>query len=221
MIAERRNPARPSEIAVKAAMRTAGQSTGRLIRSEKIVLIGAASSGKTSLVNRFTRDHFVANSDATIGAAFMSKTITVEGTDIKLEIWDTGGSEKYKALAPMYYREARAAIIVFDITSRHSFEEAGEWLSEFRERGQPTALVVGAANKVDLEDQRNVSESDVRDFASENQLEFWKATSALSGVGVHELFAELARLLLALPAVRGTEIAVNKESPQGKDSNCC
>jgi Ras-related protein Rab-5C len=182
-------------------MKSAAQTVGKLPRAEKIVLIGAASSGKSSIVNRFAHNRFVQNSDATIGAAFISKTITVDTTDVRLEIWDTGGTEKYKSLAPMYYRDARAAIIVFDITSKQSFEEAGEWLSEFRGRGQPTALVVIAANKIDLAPDRRVKPEDAQEFAEENQVEFLKETSAVSGVGVNELFTELARSLLALPAV--------------------
>jgi Ras-related protein Rab-5C len=202
-------------------MRSASLGSGRSVRSEKIVLIGAASSGKTSLVNRFAHDRFTQNSEATIGAAFVSKTISIDGVDVKLEIWDTGGTEKYRALAPMYYRDARAAIVVFDITSDQSFQEAGDWLSEFRERGQPTALVACAANKSDLAEKRSVKDEDAREFASESQIEVFRETSALSGVGVKELFLELAKKLLALPAVGGCDIAVTEEAPQAKGDGCC
>jgi small GTP-binding protein len=201
-------------------MKTA-QGSGKRIRSEKIVLIGAASSGKTSLVNRFAHDRFMQNSEATIGAAFIPKVITVRNTEIKLEIWDTGGTEKYKALAPMYYRDARAAIVVFDITSDQSFQEASEWLSEFRDRGQPSALMVCAANKIDLESQRAVQNEKIQDFATENQLSFWKETSALSGIGVNSLFEELAALLLGLPALLGDEIAVTEETSSRPNGGCC
>jgi small GTP-binding protein len=203
-------------------MRSA-QAGGRVVRAEKIVLIGAASSGKTSLVNRFAHDRFQPNSEATIGAAFISKTVTVGNADIKLEIWDTGGTEKYKSLAPMYYRDARAAVIVFDVTSQQSFTEAAEWLSEFRERGQPTAIVVAAANKVDLESHRRITKSVATDFAFQNQLEFIKETSALSGHGVKELFTDLAKQLLGLPPMEGCNVAVNEDLPRygGNPSGSC
>jgi small GTP-binding protein len=191
------------------------QAGGRvLVRAEKIVLIGAASSGKTSLVNRFAHDRFQPNSEATIGAAFISKTVTVGNSDIKLEIWDTGGTEKYKSLAPMYYRDARAAVIVFDVTNEQSFTEAAEWLSEFRERGQPSAIVVAAANKIDLEAQRRVSTNVANDFAFQSQLDFIKETSALSGQGVKELFNDLAKQLLGLPPVDGCNVAVTEDVPR-------
>jgi Ras-related protein Rab-5C len=191
------------------------------VRSEKIVRIGAAASGKTCLVNRFAYDRFTQHSEATIGAAFIAKTVIVGDTAVRLEIWDTGGTEKYKALAPMYYRDARAAVVVFDVTSEESFREARKWLTEFRERGQPTALVVCAANKIDLADRRRVTEADAKEFEEENQVEFLTETSALSGTRVNDLFAELTRRLLALPEVSGGGVPVNKDPPPQMGGNCC
>ena len=80
------------------------------------VLLGEAGVGKSSLVLRFVANHFKAYSESTIGAAFMSKTLVVDDQAIKFQIWDTAGQEKYHSLAPMYYRGASAAIVVFDIT---------------------------------------------------------------------------------------------------------
>jgi Ras-related protein Rab-5C len=199
-------------------MRTAAGSSAT--RSEKIALIGAASTGKTSIVNRFVHDKFNMGSEATIGAAFISKTITVDQTDLKLEIWDTGGTEKYKSLAPLYFRDARAAIIVFDVTSEQSFEEAGNWLSAFRERGPPSAIVVCAANKIDLEGERKVTLGAATDFGFQNQLEFVRETSAMTGVGVKELFTDLAKQLLALPPLNGCDIHVTDEPPRVKREKC-
>lgn len=198
------------------------RSTAKTTRSEKIVLIGAASSGKTSLGNRFIHDKFSANSEATIGAAFISKVIQVDGREMKLDIWDTGGSEKYRSLAPMYFRDARAAIVVFDVTSQTSFEEAEDWIREFRERGSPSALVFGAANKCDLQAQRRVSPEDVKDFMFSHQLNYISETSALTGEGVNELFAELGKQLVALPTPHeNVQIADLEEPPvEKKDDGC-
>lgn len=203
-------------------MRSAAAASAKAVRSEKIVLIGAASSGKTSIVNRFTRNSFSEASEATIGAAFVSKVVTINNTEVKLEIWDTGGTEKYRSLAPMYYRDARAAIIVFDVTNEQSFNEAAEWLNEFRERGQPAALVVGAANKVDLVERRVVKKDTAEDFGFQNQFEFIKETSALSGLGVNDLFMDLAKQLLALPPVSACDIEVTNDiMPVQNNNNCC
>jgi small GTP-binding protein len=198
-------------------MRTASGQAGR---SEKIDLIGAASSGKTSIVTRFIHDRFHVTSEATIGASFVSKVLRINETDIKLDIWDTGGTEKYRSLAPMYYRDARAAIVVFDVTSRQSFDEAVEWLTEFRERGQPAALLVAAANKVDLVDQVVVSKTDIEEFGFTNQLEFIKETSALSGTGIRELFDDLAQKLLTLAPLGGCQIDVATDPGPTQKGGC-
>jgi Ras-related protein Rab-22 len=85
-------------------------------REVKVVLLGDTGVGKSSLVLRFVTNNFKPYSESTIGASFMSKMIMVQGKPIKFQIWDTAGQEKYHSLAPMYYRGAAAAIIVYDIT---------------------------------------------------------------------------------------------------------
>ena len=199
------------------------RSAGKKSRSEKIVLIGAASSGKTSIVNRFAHDRFSAGSEATIGAAFISKVINIDGTDLKLEIWDTGGSEKYRSLAPMYYRDARAAVVVFDVTSQESFADASEWVQEFREKGVPGALMVGAANKCDLVDKRVISSADANDFSFGNQLEFIVDTSALTGAGINQLFNDLGKALLALPSAPGQDdvLVADLDQPSPASNSGC
>ena len=121
----------------------------RSIRSEKVLLLGPSSSGKTSLVSRLISEKFDSSSKATIGAALASKTFNIDGEEIKLDIWDTGGSEKYKALAPMYYRDARGVVIVYDVTNQSSLDEAQNWLDQVRDNGQEQIVIVSAANKCD------------------------------------------------------------------------
>ncbi|EAX94558.1 Ras family protein [Trichomonas vaginalis G3] len=174
-------------------------------RVEKIVLLGAQSSGKTSIVTRIQNNTFNANAGSTIGAAFTSKIMMVDDTQVKLDIWDTAGSEKYKSLIPMYYRDARAAIIVLDVTREETIPAAVEWLNELREHGKQDCVVVCAANKVDLTSQRVITSEQVADFAFSNQVSLYKETSALTGSGIQELFNETARLLIKLPAVESQE----------------
>lgn len=126
----------------------------------------------------------------------MPKTINVDGSTVKLDIWDTGGSEKYRSLAPMYYRDAQAAILVFDVTRPQSLEDAHEWLTELRDHGKSDCLVIGAANKVDLFDKRVVSKKEVEDFKFQNGIEKMYETSAKTGENIQEIFTETARLLI-------------------------
>jgi Ras-related protein Rab-5C len=199
-------------------MRSAQITSGKIQRSEKVVLIGAASSGKTSIIGRFSQSRFVANSEPTVGAAFVPKLMVIGDVELRLEIWDTGGTEKYKSLAQMYYRDARAAIVVFDVTNHQSFRDASSWLSEFRERGHPTALCAGAANKIDLAEERVVSKSDCDVFAEECGLDFLMETSAVDGTNVNELFNELAKRLLKASPVPGTGVVI---AAKGKEKNAC
>ena len=79
-----------------------------------------------------------------------SKIFHIQENSYKLNIWDTGGSERYRAMAPMYYRDAQAAILVVDVTNLESLDEARDWLMELREHGMSDCLIIGAANKIDL-----------------------------------------------------------------------
>ena len=84
----------------------------------KLVLLGDSAVGKSSLVLRFVRGQFFEYQESTIGAAFLTQTVALNDTTVKFEIWDTAGQERYHSLAPMYYRGAAAALVVYDITNR-------------------------------------------------------------------------------------------------------
>jgi len=116
------------------------------------------------------------------------------GETIKFEIWDTAGQERYHSLAPMYYRGAKAAIVVFDITSRVSFEKARNWVAELQQSGSPNMVIALAGNKCDLAAEREVSEEDAKAFAVENRL-IYLETSAKGNINVHELFHSVASAL--------------------------
>merc|ERR1712226_1019035 len=107
----------------------------------KLVLLGETSVGKSSLVIRFVKGQF---HEYTIGAAFLTQTVVVGDYTVKFEIWDTAGQERYHSLAPMYYRGAAAAIVVYDITSTPSFNRAKTWVKELQRQGNP-ALVMALA----------------------------------------------------------------------------
>ena len=98
----------------------------------KLVLLGDASVGKSCLVVRFCRGEFYEYQEPTIGAAFMTQTVNLKDVNIKFEIWDTAGQERYRSLAPMYYRGAAAAVVVYDITSADSFAGAKRWITELK-----------------------------------------------------------------------------------------
>jgi small GTP-binding protein len=113
---------------------------------------------------------------------------------VKFEIWDTAGQERYHSLAPMYYRGAAAAIVVYDITSQESFQRATSWVKELQRQGSPDVVIALSGNKIDREEEREVAAADAKQYADDNGLYFIE-TSAKTNVNVRELFLAIARLL--------------------------
>jgi small GTP-binding protein len=154
----------------------------------KLVLLGDASVGKSCLVVRFAKGEFYEYQEPTIGAAFMTQTVSLGSEVVKFEIWDTAGQERYKSLAPMYYRGAAAAVIVYDITSRESFDAAKSWVAELQ---STDTLIALAGNKSDLDSSRVVERETAQAYAEEMNILFME-TSARSGQNVNELFHDIA-----------------------------
>ncbi|KAI9216042.1 ras family-domain-containing protein [Blastocladiella britannica] len=163
----------------------------------KLVLLGQAAVGKSSLVLRFVRNEFQENREPTIGAAFLTQKCKVDEKVIKFEIWDTAGQERFHSLAPMYYRNALAAIVVYDVTSAQSFEKGKAWVKELQLQGNANIIIALAGNKIDLlkaegEQAREVPDSEARAYAQEAGLLFFE-TSAKDGTGVEDIFNDIAK----------------------------
>ncbi|XP_029123475.1 ras-related protein RHN1 isoform X5 [Elaeis guineensis] len=165
----------------------------------KLVLLGDMGAGKSSLVLRFVKGQFFEFQESTIGAAFFAQTLALNDATVKFEIWDTAGQERYHSLAPMYYRGAAAAIIVYDITSTESFERAKKWVQELQKQGNPNMVTALAGNKADLEDKRRVTTEEARTYAEENGL-FFMETSAKTAINVNDIFYEIVLKLKNLGA---------------------
>ncbi|CAN6481435.1 unnamed protein product [Victoria cruziana] len=187
----------------------------------KLVLLGDMGAGKSSLVLRFVKGQFF-EFQSTIGAAFFSQTLAVNDRTIKFEIWDTAGQERYHSLAPMYYRGAAAAIIVFDITNSDSFSRAKKWVQELQKQGNPSMVMALAGNKADLADKRKVTQEEARAYAEENGL-FFIETSAKAATNVNEIFHEIAkRLPRAQPAQNAPGmVLVDRPGEQPRTGTCC
>lgn len=185
----------------------------------KLVLLGESAVGKSSIVHRFVKNTFDDMRESTIGAAFLTQTIQLPevNTTVKFEIWDTAGQERYKSLAPMYYRNANAALCVYDITSKSSFEKAQNWIKELKNQAPDGIVVALVGNKADLAPEREVDEDQIetylRQLATEAQTDgskpvIHKECSAKLGEGVLEIFNDIAK---ALPV----EQAGNRRAPPG------
>lgn len=156
------------------------------------MLLGDTGVGKSSLAQRYVTNTFKPYCESTIGASFMSKMIIVDGAPCKCQIWDTAGQEKYHSLAPMYYRGAAAAVLVYDMTKRASFEKLKQWVSELRAQGPEDIVLCIAGNKADLELKRAVGAEDARAYA-ESVDGLFLETSAKDDTNVSSLFTDLVK----------------------------
>jgi len=188
----------------------------------KLVLLGDSAVGKSSLVLRFVKKQFFEYQESTIGAAFLTQTVAVNDFVVKFEIWDTAGQERYHSLAPMYYRGAASAIVVYDITNRQSFVRAKSWVKELQRQGNPNIVIALAGNKLDLQDQRKVEVDEAKSYADDNGIMFME-TSAKTNHNVTELFKAIARKLpKTAPAPRSSGIVIDPELiPAEKPAGCC
>ncbi|CRG85900.1 Vacuolar protein sorting-associated protein 21 [Talaromyces islandicus] len=118
--------------------------------SVKLVLLGEAAVGKSSLVLRFVNNDFQENKEPTIGAAFLTQKCSLPTRTIKFEIWDTAGQERFASLAPMYYRNAQAALVVYDLTKPSSLVKAKHWVAELQRQASPGIVIALVGNKLDL-----------------------------------------------------------------------
>lgn len=161
----------------------------------KLVLLGDSGVGKSCLVLRYVRNTFDPNSKITVGAAFMSHNVALpDGQSLKFEIWDTAGQERYLSLAPLYYRGAHAAAVVYDTTSPESFEKAKYWIGELQKNESSRPVMVLVGNKTDLAEERQVTEEEARAFADSQNMLFVEA-SAKTGAGVSDIFESVAAKL--------------------------
>ncbi|KAE9467752.1 hypothetical protein C3L33_00271, partial [Rhododendron williamsianum] len=175
---------------------------GNKIIQAKLVLLGDMGTGKTSLVLRFIKGQFFDNQvkipdrsvmqEPTIGAAFFTQILSLSEATVKFDIWDTAGQERYHSLAPMYYRGAAAAVVVYDMSSMDTFVRAKKWVQELKKQGNPNLILALVANKSDLETEREVDSEEGQQLSQENGM-FFIETSAKASVNINELFYEIGK----------------------------
>lgn len=152
-------------------------------------------------MQRFVKNSFDEFREATIGAAFITKTVELdEGeTIVKFEIWDSAGQERYKSLAPMYYRNANGAIVVFDVTDEFSFERAKSWIDELELQAPNDLIIKLIGNKSDLKNSSSantIDEFKIQQYCDLKKIEYVE-TSAKTGENVDLIFKLIAEDLPA------------------------
>ena len=198
----------------------------------KVVLVGDSFVGKTNIMSKYLKNEFHEDSKATVGVEFGSKQFNVEGHSIKAQIWDTAGQERYKAITSAYYKGAKGAFIVYDITRKNSFESIDKWINDVTAVADKKITIVLIGNKSDLEDQRQVTKEQGEDKANKLQVAFLE-TSAFSGENLEKAFQMMIKEVYKkcheemmsegdVDIINGGEdINLAKKNNSGDKKKCC
>lgn len=164
-------------------------------RKSKIVVLGNSGVGKTSIIYRHRYGAELGPCNPTIGASFVNCKMDVDGEPMQLQIWDTAGQERFRCMVPMYMRNAAAALIVYDITSRESFDDVEKWIQELNRcslSNEPSLVLIG--NKADLSDRRKVAKGEGVTKALMHNAAFHEL-SAFDPIVVDEMLLDLAKTI--------------------------
>ena len=192
----------------------------------KFIIVGNSAVGKSCMLLRFDEDRFQPIHDVTVGVTFSIKMVSIEGQDIKVQVWDTAGQEIFRSITRSYYRDSACAIIVYDITDQSSFAKVEDWIRDVRNLAPSDCLLALVGNKLDLAAQRAVQTTEGQELADKHGLLFFE-TSAATGENVQELFNECvahvytrAKGSNAQNVVRKISIEEQNTAENGK-SGCC
>jgi len=160
----------------------------------KVTLLGESEVGKTSIATRVSRNQFYPSLDRTLGAAFVTRSIDLDGKQIRLEIWDTAGTERFKAVVPLYFREANAVLLVYDITRESTLASVNYWYAQVKEQA-PECTMILVGNKSDLEASREVTLQQGKNLATKLKCPHLEV-SCLTADNIEDLLETIGRVLL-------------------------
>ncbi len=197
----------------------------------KIVIVGDSFVGKTNIMSKYLKNKFNENSKATVGVEFGSKQFNIEGHLINAQIWDTAGTEKYKAITSAYYRGAKGGFVVYDITRKDSFKSVDKWVNDLIAAGDKKMIILVIGNKCDLEEKREVTKEQGENKARFLEVAFME-TSALSGENLDKAFEMMMNeIYKKIDEIKveeyddkleeGEDINLNKKKEETERKKCC
>jgi len=191
----------------------------------KVVVIGSTGVGKSALLLRYVDNDFYDSYISTIGVDFKIKTLTSSGGKLlRLQLWDTGGQERFRSIVSSYYRGAHAILLVYDITNYESFTDLATWLAEIQKYNTSAPLIYVIGNKIDLEKRRVVPVKKAQEFCKSHDFKHVEV-SAKSGDNVDAIFEEIGTAILArynsIIEVRPVTVALQRTAIPPKESCRC
>ena len=194
----------------------------------QILIIGDPYVGKTSIISRYTNGTFKEEYLSTVGLDYYPKQEIIDNKTINIKLWDTAGEERYKSLTQNLFRNAEGVLLVFDVTKIDTFNNLKEWISSIKLNMEGKNIfipVVIIGNKLDMEDQREITKEQAEKFVSENNYKYFE-TSAKTGEGVDKSIRELATQILKQEgqmddqkAARATSRQLKKEDIVNNNNN--
>ncbi|KAH0789714.1 ras-related protein Rab-8B [Histomonas meleagridis] len=193
----------------------------------KLLIIGESAVGKSCLLLRFAEDKFNENFLTTIGIDFKVRHVEINGTKVKLQIWDTAGQEKFRTITKAYYRGANGILLVFDLTNRDSFEQTKTWMESITEAMSDPVDIVLVGNKCDME--RQITREEAEEKAKQFGVPYFE-TSAKENINIESTFLEIGRMVLQRKEANNDNPNANqKKEPKkidikksnGSGKKCC
>ncbi len=183
----------------------------------KVLLLGDSGVGKSSILLRYTKNQFTADMRSTIGVEFGIKYLTLDNLQLKVQIWDTAGMERYRSITSAYYKGAKGVIVVYDICRKVSFDNIDKWIDDFKSKADEDAVILIIGNKSDLQDKREVNTEEVKLKAEKNKMAFME-TSAKNNENVSKAFLQLFNEIIKIYKEKNSDTINDIEESKKKNS---
>ena len=188
----------------------------------KVLLLGDSTVGKTCFLLQYTDKTFQDIHLSTIGLDRRSKSMVLKsGKNVKIEIWDTAGQDRFRSIAKNYYKSANGVILIYDVTNRQTYDNIAKWISQIQQEVDQRVIIYIVGNKIDMENQRKVKTEEGQKIAEEYNFPFAE-TSAKDGTNINETFEDIVEKIDTIFSNMGNKNTKKNKLYKGKSrTSCC
>lgn len=202
----------------------------------KIVLLGETNVGKTNLLYRYCKQTFLESSKPTIGIDYLTQDKVVANRAITIHFWDTAGQEKFRGLKTAYYKNCQGVVLIFDITSRFTFESLEKWIEEVKDSCEVETQILILGNKSDLATAREVNVDEAIAFAEKNKCKYYEVSAKtndqnLVNVAIDEFIANILEMQMSPEVLKKMErlqtikqkasVSLKQKNAPSRQNRCC